>query len=135
MEHGIKERHRRLDRMRYPGWSLALALVSGTFGPAVGAQNGQKSGATNAPADQPPSIQTGPSTSLPTFDVVSIKPHKDEGMMMRNGVRYGPDGFVADGFPLQMFILQAFGLSADRILNEPDWARSARFDVEAKVAP
>jgi bla regulator protein blaR1 len=72
---------------------------------------------------------------LPTYDVVSIKAHKDEGMMMRSGMRVTPDGFQTDGFPLQMFLLQSFGLSADRILNEPDWVKSARYDIQAKVAP
>ncbi len=75
------------------------------------------------------------SDALPAFDVVSIKTHKDEGMMMRIGVSATPDGFQADGVPLQMLIRQAFGLSEDRIQNEPDWTRSARFDVNAKVAP
>jgi len=72
---------------------------------------------------------------LPAFDVVSVKTHKDEGMMMRIGISATPDGFQADGAPLQMLIRQAFGLSEDRIQNEPDWTRSARFDINAKVAP
>ena len=55
--------------------------------------------------------------------------------MMRIGVSATPDGFQADGVPLQMLIRQAFGVSEDRILGEPDWTRSARFDINAKVAP
>jgi bla regulator protein blaR1 len=103
--------------------NCGLALVLLTAG-AVAAQP-----SANVDAAQSASAQ------LPAYEVVSVKPHKDEGMMMRSGIRYGPDGFSADGVPLQMFILQAFGLSADRILNEPEWVKSARFDVEAKVAP
>lgn len=95
------------------------------------------------PPPLPPIPETGQSAApqakasdaLPAFDVVSIKPHKDEGMMMRMGISAAPDGFQADGVPLQMLLLQAFGLSADRIQNEPDWVKSARFDIEAKVAP
>ncbi len=34
-----------------------------------------------------------------------------------------------------MLIRQAFGLSDDRILNEPDWVKSSRFDIAAKVVP
>lgn len=89
------------------------------------------SGKTPVAADASP----GATALLPLFDVVSVKAHKDEGMMMRIGISATPDGFQADGVPLQMLIRQAFGLSADRILNEPDWAKSARFDVNAKVAP
>jgi uncharacterized protein (TIGR03435 family) len=72
---------------------------------------------------------------LPAFDVVSIKPHKDEGMMMRAAMRFTPDGVEIDGMPLQILVRQAFGMSEDRILNEPDWVKSGRIDLEAKVAP
>jgi uncharacterized protein (TIGR03435 family) len=34
-----------------------------------------------------------------------------------------------------MLMQHAFGVSDDRILNEPDWVKSARFDMEAKVDP
>jgi len=73
--------------------------------------------------------------SPPEFDVVSVKTHKDEGMMMRIGFRPTADGFEADGVPLQLLLRQAFDLSEDRILSEPDWTKSARFDISAKVAP
>lgn len=55
--------------------------------------------------------------------------------MMRMGISATPDGIQANGVPLQMLVRQAFGVSDDRILNEPDWVKSARFDLEAKVAP
>ncbi len=100
--------------------------------------------AQDAPPNNPPppaaaekaaAAQATDSAALPAFDVVSIKPHKDEGMMMRIGMSATPDGFQADGLPLQMLIRQSLGLSDDRIVNEPDWTRSARFDINAKVAP
>jgi uncharacterized protein (TIGR03435 family) len=78
--------------------------------------------------------QTAPAQPL-SFDVVSIKPHTDEGMMMRIGFRETPDGFSANGASLDLLLRNAFNLSPDRILNEPDWAKSSRFDIEAKVAP
>jgi uncharacterized protein (TIGR03435 family) len=86
-------------------------------------------------ASAPAAPAQEPSAQLPTFDVVSIKAHKDEGMMMRIGTSATPDGFQADGVPLNMLIRQAFGLSDDRILNEPDWVKSSRFDIAAKVVP
>jgi bla regulator protein BlaR1 len=74
--------------------------------------------------------------NLPKFDVASIKPHKDEAEgMMRMGFGVTPDGIHADGVPAAMIVRQAFGVSDDRILNEPDWLRSSRYDVEAKVSP
>lgn len=90
--------------------------------------------ASGQPAPHADAAQ-GAAAQLPAFDVVSVKTHKDEGMMMRIGISATPDGFQADGVPLQMLIRQAFGLSEDRILNEPDWAKSSRFDINAKVAP
>jgi len=80
-------------------------------------------------------VETEPQAQLPAFDVVSIKPHKDEGMRMRMGISMTPDGFVADGVPVFMLMHEAFRLSEDRILNEPEWVKSARFDINAKVAP
>ncbi len=110
------------------------------FATAAGAQGQSADGASAT--KEPARAQTTQSADsaqgaaqLPPFDVVSVKPHKDEGMMMRSGVSATPDGFAADGVQLHMLIRQAFGLSEDRILNVPDWARSARFDIEAKVAP
>jgi uncharacterized protein (TIGR03435 family) len=73
--------------------------------------------------------------NLPKFDVASIKPHKDEGGMMRIGFGVTADGIRADGVPLAMIVHQAFGVSDDRILNEPDWVKSTRYDMEAKVSP
>jgi uncharacterized protein (TIGR03435 family) len=115
---------------------LALAFLLGAIGTPVRAQDGAPSSPHPAPpADAAPAAQAGDSAALPAFEVVSIKPHKDEGMMMRIGMGATPDGFQADGVPLQMLIRQAFGLSDDRILNEPDWTKSARFDINAKVTP
>ena len=65
----------------------------------------------------------------------TIKPHPDEGMMMQFGMQMTPDGISVKGLPLQMLVRQAFALPADRILNEPEWLKSARFDIEAKVSP
>jgi uncharacterized protein (TIGR03435 family) len=72
---------------------------------------------------------------LPGFDVASIKPHKDEGMTMQVGVWIKPDGVSVSGVPLSMLIREAFGVSEDRVLSEPAWAKSSRYDIEAKVGP
>ncbi|HUY95202.1 MAG TPA: M56 family metallopeptidase [Terracidiphilus sp.] len=85
---------------------------------------------------QPAQQQTATDTSKPLqFEVVSIKAHKDEGMRMMIGTRFLPDGFTAEGWPLDDFLRQAFSLPQDRILNQPEWTKSSRYDIQAKVAP
>lgn len=73
---------------------------------------------------------------LPAFDVVSIKPHQDEDMT-RMGIWFNttPDGLSFKGGTLDMLLRFAFDVPRDRLLNEPEWVKSSRFDVEAKVAP
>jgi uncharacterized protein (TIGR03435 family) len=127
---------------RSPGTYAVALLTAGVLVAARGLQ-----AQVSAPASASPVPPAGTSQSqatqtpagaaaLPVFDVVSVKTHKDEGVgMMRIGISVTPDGFQAHGMPLQMLVRQAFGVSEDRILNEPDWVKSARFDIDAKVAP
>ena len=77
----------------------------------------------------------GAQAQIPAFDVASIKAHKEEGMMMRFGFRLTPDGVSITGAPLSMLLDSAFGVADDRILNEPAWVKSDRYDIEAKVDP
>lgn len=85
---------------------------------------------------QTPSATTGnTSAQLPAFDVVSVKPHKDEGMMMRMSYRFTPDGVSINGVQIDSLLRAGFDVPMDRLLNAPEWVGSARFDIEAKVAP
>ncbi len=73
-------------------------------------------------------------SALPKFDVASIKPHKDNteiGVMI--GMRFTPDGVTISGMPLDVLLRHAFGISEDRVQNAPAWAKSERFDIDAKV--
>ena len=46
-----------------------------------------------------------------------------------------PDGIRLSNLPVQDLIVQAYGLVLnDQIVGLPNWANSARFDIEAKVA-
>jgi uncharacterized protein (TIGR03435 family) len=74
--------------------------------------------------------------ALPTFDVVSIKPHEDEGIS-RMGIGFSttPDGLSFKGGSLDMLLHLAFDVPRDRMLNEPEWVKSSRVDIQAKVAP
>jgi uncharacterized protein (TIGR03435 family) len=72
-------------------------------------------------------------SDLPKFDVATIKPtSEDAGGFM---VRILPDGISLRGVQPQMLLQQGFGVESDRIVDAPDWVRSKRFDVEAKVSP
>jgi bla regulator protein blaR1 len=66
------------------------------------------------------------------FDVVSIKPYAPNNMMV--GIQTTPAGIDIVGMPLSMLMRQVLGFPNDRILNMPDWVKSNRYDIEAKVA-
>lgn len=69
--------------------------------------------------------------NLPRFDAVTIKPYTASDMMV--GVRMAQDELSVTGMPLYMLVRQVFALPGDRVVNEPDWVRSDRYDIEAKV--
>jgi uncharacterized protein (TIGR03435 family) len=66
---------------------------------------------------------------LPAFEVASITLNKSGG----GGLKITPDGLSVTGFPLHWILLQAFQVPEDQILGDPDWTRSDRYDIEAKV--
>ncbi|MGA8731295.1 MAG: M56 and DUF3738 domain-containing protein [Terracidiphilus sp.] len=70
---------------------------------------------------------------IPKFDVASIKPFKSG--QMRVMMHFKPDGITMEGVTPQLMLTQAFNVEDDRILGAPSWAKSDRFDIEAKVAP
>ena len=86
---------------------------------------------TTLQAPAPPSSSAAP-LSVPKFDVISVKPDRTGG----NGIRTGftPDGISIANAPLHLLLTQAYGVSDDQLIGEPDWSRTARFDIEAKVA-
>src|SRR5437868_11443776 len=69
---------------------------------------------------------------VPAFDVVSSKPDKSESGMVR--IMGKPDGYAANNVSLKMLIQNAYGIREDLISGAPNWADSARFDIDAKVA-
>ncbi|HEV2132668.1 MAG TPA: M56 family metallopeptidase [Terracidiphilus sp.] len=88
-------------------------------------------GITRAPEVLAEVAQDLSAAKLPKFEVVSIKPYTAGAMM--TGIRFTPDGVNITGMPLYMMVREAFGLSNDRILNEPSWVKSDRYDLAAKV--
>jgi hypothetical protein len=65
----------------------------------------------------------------PTFEVASIKPTSDQGLMM---VRPLP-GRLTVNASLQMLMQQAYGVQAFQIAAGPGWLNSDRFAIEAKA--
>ena len=109
----------------YASCLLAIACI------ATGACSSVAQG-TNPAAPQDASAPV----QLPAFEVVSIKPHPDEGIgHMNSDIWMTPDGISVSGVPLSMLIREAFGVSDDRMLNEPAWVKTLRFDIQAKVGP
>lgn len=100
---------------------LGFGMLHGQAAGAAGTSSGQSS---STPAD------------LPKYDIASIKPYKaDDGPAMRVMMRITPDGVSLHGVPMREMVQQAFGVEADRIIGEPDWVKSSRYDIEAKVEP
>lgn len=116
----------KLDRRR-KALLAAAAVVAAAAPLALGAMRVIQADAENG-------SETAPK-KLPQFEVASIKPHKSEGEMIRAGFRVVPDGISISGVPLSMLMNEAFQLPENRILNEPEWVKSDRYDIEAKVDP
>ena len=107
--------------------SAAAFILAAPIG--IGIVHGQASTTTTTASGQAPTVVS----DLPKYDVASIKPNKTGD----NRVRFmmTPDGISLQGAPMRMLLPQAFGVEEDRILGEPDWVKSSRFDIEAKVEP
>ncbi len=105
-------------------WLLVTGLMAIAASSALGQGSAAPSGAaaTSATAD----------VKVPVFDVVSIKPNKSGSGMVR--VMFKPDGYSATNISLKMLILGAYGIKEDQLLGLPNWADSARYDIDAKVA-
>lgn len=67
----------------------------------------------------------------PAYEVASIKSNKSGDNKTRMG--YSPDGFNATESNLQMLIMEAYGVNPHEISGAPDWLKSERFDIEAKI--
>jgi len=107
---------------------ILLFLVAGLM--AVGVPSGfGQAGAASSGAASPGATAD---VKLPAFDVVSVKPNKSTSGMIR--IMFKPDGYAASNVSLKMLIQGAYGIREDLISGAPNWADSARYDIDAKVA-
>jgi len=86
-------------------------------------------GLANPAPEAGPQAST-PSTSKLTYEVASIKPDKSAGNMMR--IMNTPDGLTAT-VPLHELIRLAYGVQTFQISGAPDWAKSDKYNIEAKM--
>lgn len=77
------------------------------------------------------SVAQQPVRTLPTYDVVVIKPnHSLSGHM---SVDMDEDTFRAENVTLKHLLVNAYGVREGLMFGLPGWASSTRFDVTAKV--
>jgi uncharacterized protein (TIGR03435 family) len=76
------------------------------------------------------------SAAAPLFDVATIRPHKPDPVPMGvDYVRNTPDGIKGAGVTVTTLVMYAYGVPVDtRVVGGPEWARSERYDVEAKMS-
>lgn len=90
----------------------------------------QSPAASSAPSPKTELSSDTPASTLPRFEVATVKPTKDnDGNSM---LMFTPDGISIHGVPMKMLIREAFGIEDDRILGEPNWVKN-QYDIEAKV--
>jgi uncharacterized protein (TIGR03435 family) len=105
-----------------------LLLVAGSMTVAASSAFGQGSAAPGGAAQR----DAGAEVKVPAFDVVSVKPNKSDSGMVR--IMAKPDGYSASNVSVKMLIQAAYGIREDLISGAPNWADSARYDIDAKVA-
>jgi uncharacterized protein (TIGR03435 family) len=66
---------------------------------------------------------------VPTLDVISVKPDKDEDARM--GLT--GDGLTARGATLHWLLTEDFQINGDQLAGEPSWSTSALWAIDAKV--
>jgi uncharacterized protein (TIGR03435 family) len=75
-----------------------------------------------------------PAAPLPSFDVVSIKPSNPNST--NSSIDRRDDGIRVENANLSSMISIFYGLERDgQMINMPDWAKTSRFDIDARVAP
>lgn len=102
--------------------AVTLALTTGVAAAVALAQQVQ------------PSSGPAPAANIvaPPFDIISIKPSKENGTRMQ----FTPDGLHGIAVTTQFLIYEGFGgINKEQVVGEPPWTSTDGFDIDAKVAP
>ena len=70
---------------------------------------------------------------VPTFEVVSVKPYKQQDQYGGSMTRMMPDGFTATGVTLNLLLRMAYDMQDREILSAPEWVSSDRYDIKSKI--
>jgi bla regulator protein BlaR1 len=106
-------------------YAAGLLLIAAPLG--FGVLHGQ-----SAPAASSDEKGYAWTPDLPKYEVASIKPSPEDSRLM---LMMRPTGIEMKSAQVQMLLQLAFGVEPDRIVGAPDWVRSRRYDIEAKVTP
>jgi uncharacterized protein (TIGR03435 family) len=111
---------------------MAACMVP--FCGAMWAQDGKApAGVPAGAAKEALAAQGASSAPLPAWDVSTVKPSDPN--TRQSMLWFTPDGMKIVNVPLAMAMRVGLNLEDDRIFEVPAWAKTAKFDVEAKVAP
>jgi len=85
-------------------------------------------------AQDSPRTSAKASAPAPSFEVATIKPHSS-GPASMIGLMYTPDGLTGSMVTLTALVTQAYGvLTENQVQGAPDWAKTDRFDIQAKLS-
>jgi uncharacterized protein (TIGR03435 family) len=77
--------------------------------------------------------QAGLTQAPLAFEVASVKRNPDAAGSS-GGVQIRPEQLDAIWFPVQGLVMSAYDVSAGRIIGLPDWTRTERYDVRARIS-
>ena len=113
-------------------WVVLVAPVAFSLARAAQSQTAPQ---TQAPQQAP--AADDPKFAPFVFDIVSIKPHKDDPNATSKwmGIQNEPDGATMREIPAIFIISQAFGTIHFKLSGAPDWASRDKYDIDAKMEP
>ena len=90
-------------------------------------------GAANALQGQAQAQEANAAASTAGYQVTSLKPSRPGNGMVEVGFFFTPEGISATGVTLQSLIQEAYGVGDQQISGAPDWVKSDRYDIEARL--
>lgn len=76
-------------------------------------------------------LTAAPDGPKPAFEVASVRPNT--GPVNAMSLSSPPGRFTMTGLPLQMLLTLAYSLRPNQVDGLPDWVRTSRFDINAKM--